>query len=168
MVGSTEDARISPYLLLFWTILEGWVGFSKVKSFSLKSSQSRDLTILSTCQGSGSRSFHLVCLRILELVFFIFLLRRLSGSQSWVRQHGIGRLSGTDGELHLCLPGNTQVSLIQSTACLMDNDLIILKTHFLSSLFFLASIVSFLSPPSDLAASLVWDIQSNLAIRLIF
>ena len=108
----------------FWTILEGWVGFSKVKSFSLKSSQSRDLTILSTCQGSGSRSFHLVCLRILELVFFIFLLRRLSGSQSWVRQYGIGRLSGTDGELHLCLPGNTQVSLIQSTACLMDNDLI--------------------------------------------
>ena len=71
MVGSTEDARISPYLLLFWTILEGWVGFSKVKSFSLKSSQSRDLTILSTCQGSGSRSFHLVCLRILELVFLI-------------------------------------------------------------------------------------------------
>ena len=47
----------------------------------------------------------------------------------------------------------------------MDNDLIIRKTHFLSSLFCLASIVSF---SSDLAASLVWDIQSNLAIRLIF
>ena len=168
MVGSTEDARISPYLLFFGRFWRGgWVS----QKWNLLALKALNHAILQSCQlvkDQDRGAFILSACASWSLFIFIFLLRRLSGSQSWVRQYGIGRLSGTDGELHLCLPGNTQVSLIQSTACLMDNDLIILKTHFLSSLFFLASIVSFLSPPSDLAASLVWDIQSNLAIRLIF
>ena len=37
----------------------------------------------------------------------MFDLKHLTGSQSWVCEHGVGGFSGTDGELHCSLPGNT-------------------------------------------------------------